>query len=377
MPDYSALHVCLPGYDNLGDRLGMQAVAPLFSEHNLHLTVDVVNIQDLINQKIGLDPRIDEINRTYDMLIIGAGGYLHPLHLLPRIFHQIESWAKLKIPLILFGFGVVNLHENCPYPTKFALLSPHEDNHLTAALRAATAVSVRDVRSWFVSTRLLGTEAHKVFLTGCPTVFLTGRQKHVTPITHEIGLNLPFRHALCNQYQDVLLKIASLLVGSLTFSNAKDAEGQTKTIKWICHSEGEREDAEQLRSQLKQGFDIVTPKTFDETSAAFASCRFALVTKGHAGIFALANRVPFAFLSYDVKCDGLVESLWDDPQDLLLYIHKLRDVEIDQVLQTLLNNLIRLSPKLKIASDHLMDHFAKEFENFFDTIKARLHTSAR
>ncbi|WP_204150813.1 polysaccharide pyruvyl transferase family protein [Leptolyngbya sp. CCY15150] len=370
MPNYSALHICLPSYDNLGDRLGMDAMIPLFAEHQLHLTVDLVDIRALVDQKTTLDSQLDRINQTYDLVIIGAGGYLHPLHLLPRIFSQIESWGKLTIPLVLFGFGVVNLHEHNNYPTRFSLLSPYEPNHLTAALKAATAVSVRDVRSWFVARRLLQRDAHKVFLTGCPTVFLAGRLQHQVELTHEIGLNLPFRHAACQHYHDELMYIARTLITTLRFRS--DAQNQTKPLKWICHSETERVDAERLRDHFQHDFDIVNPTTFEETSQAFASCRIALVTKGHAGIFCLANRVPFAFLSYDIKCDALVEALWDHPPDLLLYIHQLKELDIDQALQSLLNRVLRLSPDLKFASDNLLDHGSRELEDFFHAIKARM-----
>ena len=370
MPDYTALHVCLPSYDNLGDRLGMAAAAPLFSEHNLHLTITTVDIRELVSQNATLDDQIDRINQTYDLIIIGAGGYLHPLHLLPRIFSNTESWRKLDIPLILFGFGVVNLHENSHYPTQFALLSPHDDNHLQAALEAAAAVSVRDVRSWYVARRLLRRSADKVFLTGCPTVFLAGRQKHTVDITHEFGINIPFRHALCRDHYAVLKKLAAILIKTLRYA---DEQKTTKPIKWLCHSEQEQADAERLRDLLQQDFDIANPKTFEDTSREFASCRLGLVTKGHAGIFCLANRVPFAFLSYDIKCDALVESLWDAPQDLLLYIHQLDEDNLGATIQPLLNRLLRLSPDLKLASDRLLDHYAEELERYFDRIKQHLH----
>ncbi|MCK5147479.1 hypothetical protein KAR48_12045 [bacterium] len=108
-------------------------------------------------------------------------------------------------------------------------------------------------------------------------------------------------------------------------------QANIEKILWICHSEAEVKQANILNSMEKRAIDVVYPKTVRDVSAAYSTCRMAMVTKAHTGMFCLANHVPFAIFSYDMKCDALMEMIWDFPHHLVCHIDQLANVDKKQI----------------------------------------------
>ena len=227
VPSYKVLHFCLPNDDNLGDELAHSVLPDCFESYGVGLDVHRVDIRSLINTSTFLDDQIESYNEDYELMVIGAGGLLLPFFM-NGIFEDTDSWSRIEIPLVFFGVGVIGeFAEQIGYTT----VNPCENQHVVKALNAATAISVRDLRTWLFATRLVNNYHNRIFLTGCPTVFQTGADSVNREYTHDLALNLPFTHAGCHEYQKQILQLAELIV--------RNVPG----IKWICHSAVELEHA--------------------------------------------------------------------------------------------------------------------------------------
>lgn len=352
MTTYRALHFCLPADDNLGDQLAHEALAECFNAHDVNLDIEQVNIRDLRNSDTRLDDQIDAFNNEYDLIVIGAGGLLLPFFL-ESIFTHPDSWSKISIPLVFFGVGAIGEFVR---PIWYTNASPDGKNHLTAALNAAASISVRDLRSWLLVSRLLRNDQSRIFMTGCPTAFCVAAGQLDTPRPYKLALNIPFAHGGCIEYQKQLLIAAEVAV--------KNING----INWICHSQLEYEHAQKFKDSLDGSFDITLPSTSDEIAKAYSSCEFGLVTKAHAGIFCLANNTPFAFLSYDMKCDALMEMIVDFPHHYLIHIDELSEdipKKIIEVMSRVETDKLKIKNSQKLLTIRLRD----EFTSFMNHIK--------
>ncbi len=347
MHSYKVLHFCLPQDNNLGDQLAYQALPLCFAKYDALLEVDMVNLRHLINKGEFLDDKIDKYMDKYDLIAIGAGGLLLPFFI-NAIFKEPESWLKINIPLIFFGVGAIG---EIARGSNYTAEDKDSYPHLACALKAATAVSIRDLRSYLLVSRLLNDSNEKIFLTGCPTAFCTAADSAVEA-NYNLGLNIPFVHGGCREYQQELVSVAELIVQNVP------------QIKWICHSTVEREYALKVRNQLKLKYDVVMPSTPEEIGREYASCKMTLVTKAHAGIFSLANNVPFAFLSYDMKCDALMEMIVDFPHQYLIHLDDIATINLPLTLSRVTDKVRKNDAVIKKSQSLLMQHFKMEFDAF-------------
>jgi hypothetical protein len=360
MSTYKALHFCLPDYDNLGDQLAHVALAECFAKYDVAFDTDQVNIRNLRNESTRLDDRIDYFNDEYDLVVIGAGGLLLPFFM-ESIFADPESWRRFRIPLVFFGVGAIGEFAR---PNWYTNESPDEIDHLTAALNAAAFISVRDLRSWLLVSRLLRDDRSHLFMTGCPTVFCTAADDPKAERTHQLALNVPFLHGGCVEYQKQLLMAAEIVARNID------------RIKWICHSGAEYEHARKMKELLQADFDIVRPENAAEIADAYSSCEIGLVTKAHAGIFCLANNTPFAFLSYDMKCDALMEMIVDYPHHFLLHIDRLAEARIPQDLEAVISRVRSNKARIKKSQRLLVDSMRAEFTSFANHVADTLDAAA-
>ena len=356
MPAYRVLHFCLPNDDNLGDELAHSVLPNCFESYGVSLDVQRRDIRSLINTSTFLDNQVESYNQDYDLIVIGAGGLLLPFFI-DGIFEDTDSWSRIEIPLVFFGVGIIGEFVEQSWYTS---VSPRDNQHVVSALNAATAISVRDLRTWLFASRLVTKHHNQIFLTGCPSVFQTRAGPVNLEYTHDLALNLPFTHAGCYEYQKQILQLAELIV--------RNVPG----IKWICHSAVEFEHATRFRKEGGFGFDIAYPRTAFEIGKEYVSCKSGFVTKAHAAIFCLANNIPFGFLSYDMKCDALMEMMVDHPHHYLCHIDELKTETLAESTQKIMNNLVRDSKAIKRAQCLLLDRFQSEFDGFVEFIKRKL-----
>jgi hypothetical protein len=326
-----ALHLCLPNEDNLGDAIACEIVEPSFRKYGVDLRCDRVDVVDLKRHGRVLDDKFDEMNDRYDVVIVGAGGLLS-LGLIEFIFDDPGIWERFRIPIIFFGAGAIL---NRGAPESYPGVDADADLHLPRALRAASVVSVRDLRSWLLAARLSGKGSDRLFLTGCPTIYAVRAGADQRQVGFDLALNPPLTHGVCGQYREQLLQVANAVIR------------RTKRLRWVCHSSVEERHAKEILAQTVRNFDVCTPRNAEEAARAYAPCRAALVTKAHAGWFCLANNVPFAFLSYDMKCDALLEMLTDFPDRFLCHVDSLPGIDIGKRVRDLLKSLVANDDRMR------------------------------
>ncbi len=86
----------------------------------------------------------------------------------------------------------------------------------------------------------------------------------------------------------------------------------------------------------------------------------AIVTKRHSAYFCIANNVPFNFISYDIKCDYLLEMLYDSIAPYNLNLYDLENFRIEKELEKLTKTLKAHLESMRSAEASLMRQFEKE-----------------
>jgi len=339
------IHLCLPADDNLGDILAHQAITRDLDTLDLVLEYEQVDIGKLQQQGKGLDASLESINSNFDLMVIGAGGLLS-LFLIDAIFSNPDCWRKLKIPVVFYGVGILGNYGYSQW-----VMSGQHTAGLEAALSIASLIGVRDLKTWLVASKYA--EPTKIYLTGCPTIqYAVGPDQNKK---YNIALNLPFQHGMCRNYQRELFKIAHVV---------RNVDG----LVWVCHSDIERLNAEELRDQLKASYAVEVPGNFDQVRLVYSQCQLALVTKAHAAIFCLANNVPFGFLSYDLKCDALMDMIVDFPCDYLVHIHELGSIDIPTKIGNILSSLQKDKTNIQFAQKSLLKKFSSERGAFLEAL---------
>lgn len=345
------LHPCLPRYDNLGDIAANEGVRPMFRGHGVEL--------DLVDHDLGanplsaryLDERIEEINSDFDLMMLGPGGFLGP-KLIGSVCRREESWRLLTVPLCMNGIGVV---ASIGRPVWYTAMD--RDTHVTSALRQAAVVSVRELNTWLLAARVMGQDSNRLLLTGCPSL-QAARLPAPVPRDYELALNLSFVHEVCRNY---ISELTELL---------KTAASLYRRILWICHSAIDADQAAQVNRKLGLGFDVVRPRNAQEAGAAYAACEHALVTRFHAGMFCLANLVPFAFIGYDVKCGHLLSMIADEPHRYILPIDRLKDMDLQNELRAVQLRLRENDAPFRRAESLLRSWFDEQTDRFVQTAVA-------
>jgi len=109
---------------------------------------------------------------------------------------------------------------------------------------------------------------------------------------------------------------------------------------------------------------IHLPTTLEDIAELFADVRLAFVLKAHTGYFALANRTPVGMLSYDMKCQALLEMFVDHPQRYAVGIDRLvRDTAADEV-NRILQNLRTDSTYIRKSQGQLLTFLDAEYDLF-------------
>ena len=340
------LQFCLHKMDNLGDTISHEVLRAALVRMEIDAEVDAVDIWEMADGGNSYDDRVDEINRRYDCIVIGSGGLLSPW-VLNRIFADLSCWGRLTPPLVLFGIGII---KNEGVNFHYGLLTPDETTSSTVAvLRAASVVAIRDLRTLLLAQRIRGGD-ERIFLTGCPSMQFVQKSG---PGGRAFLLNLPLDH-------DNTSKKASLLAGIGRAVVAKMEE-----TLWLCHSEREEHEAQQICKNLKDRVQIVRPRTLDEISAVIAASAMGIVVKAHPAIFMLANLKPFASIAYDMKCLALLEMILDDPGMLLVPLSRLSDnASAGKEIGRLIQNLTRHEQMVVQSMTALREHFDREYAAF-------------
>lgn len=351
MKTIRALHPCRPTYDNLGEVAANEAIMPMFLRRGV--TMQLIEDDVWARRAAGrfLDDRIEEINARYDLVMIGPAGLLGP-RMIDSIFESPDAWSRLVTPLCINGVGIV---ASITRPVWYSAMDA--DTHVIQALRQASVVSTRESSSWLLASRALGNGAARLILSGCPSMRIA-RCDPKPAVTHDLALNLTFSHEICRRYVPLLLQIAA------------SVRARQQRVLWICHSDVDEIQAVGVNRQLELGFDIVRPKTAAQAGAAYAACSRALVTRFHAGVFCMANCVPFGFLGYDVKCWHLISMVVDEPHQYVLPIDRLSVADVDSEIGRLLERLERYTDLLRTAHRLLGDHFDAQTDRFVDAVIA-------
>jgi hypothetical protein len=294
-----------------------------------------------------LDERIDEINASFDMVMIGPGGFLGP-KLIGSVFRDCQSWKRLTVPLCLNGIGVVG---SITRPVWYSAMD--EDTHVTCSLRQAAVVSARELNTWLLAARVMGQDSNRLLLAGCPSLQIARIDAGV-PVTYDLALNLSFIHEVCRNYVSELLCLA------------KAVASRYPRVLWICHSRMDADQATGINRELGLGFDVVQPQNAQEAGSSYAACKHALVTRFHAGMFCLANSVPFGFIGYDVKCWHLMSMIADEPHQYILPIDRLTKTDTPEELIRLQIRLEKNDEPLRRAHCLLRTWFSVQTDRFVD-----------
>jgi hypothetical protein len=356
-PRIRIFHPCAPRYDNLGEIVANGAIAPMFARRGADIELRVDDLWARRAAGVFLDERIETLNAEFDLLMIGPAGFLGP-KMTASIFRDLQSWDRLKIPLCFNGVGVVaSIGKPVWYSTMDA------SDHGVRALARASTVSVRDTNSWLLAARALAGDTARLTLAGCPSVRFV-RCEHPPAKSHELALNLSFFHENCRRHVPALLRIAEAV------------RARRRRVLWICHSRVDELQARGVNARLALGFDVVRPLDAAAAGKAYASCEHALVTRFHAGVFCLANAVPFGFVGYDVKCWHLLAMLADEPHQYVLAIDRVTEAGADGEVERLLQRLDAAAEPLARAAVSLAAFFDAQTDRFVDATLAAVAGSA-
>ena len=335
-------HLCLPNEDNIGDTLAYVAVSNDLLAMDKSLDFNRVDIWGLRKNKTFLDARIDEINRGYQMLVIGAGGLLS-LDLLNYVFSDPSLWQQIQIPIVFYGVGIIR-----KYFDSHLVMIDRDMAHLNSAFQQASLISVRDLKSLLLTVK--SGCLNKTYLTGCPTLpYAMGRTSEKQ---YDVGLNLPFQHGYGLAFVQELSKVAKTVT-------------KHQSLLWLCHSNIEKTNALEFREQFKLNFDIAMMNNFDDVKKYYPLCRKALVTKAHAAMFSLANEVPFAFIGYDIKCDALLDMIYGNPTDFIVHIDELKNIQIEKRIDSMLKCIDNGIDDISESLSSLNKMFSQERKRFF------------
>lgn len=359
-------HWCLPNADNLGDTLCLQVLNDILSKFSTPTQIDTLDLMKFCsNINTWLDNEIPRINKEYDVVIIGPGGLLS-FSFLAYIFKFKESWEKIKIPIVLLGVGIISNHPASTQKAHSVYSNLDSQNHdvtvdgqkislksnYISAIKAATLISVRDRPSRFLVEKYKN-DSCPLYLTGCPTLFSDEIKGAIKPKKYDLGLNITFSHSsLCHEHRLSLANIALYLTSVFP-----------KSV-WICHSQAEEKHAQTLLKLRNLTVPVVTPKNFEEVAEVYSLCTAAFVTKLHSAYFCLANNVPFNFISYDIKCDYLLEMLYDSIAPYSLNLYDLENFRIEKKLEKLVKTLTAQLGSMRSAEANLMRQFEKENTKF-------------
>jgi hypothetical protein len=344
------LHLCRPTYDNLGERAAIAAVEPMFAQRGAAVVRTALDVWDG-PVAAPLDDRITEINANYDLMMIGPGGFLGP-RLIERVFNDASAWSRLKIPLCFNGVGVV---ASIGRPVWFGALDA--DSLVLRALAAATVVSVREPQSWLLASRAMGDRSVRLVMAGCPSIAFA-RAAPAAEKTHDLALDISFTHEVCRNHIAPLLELARRIGES------------GRSVLWVCHSHLDAQQAMGVNAKLGLSFDIVQPADAAAAGQAYGACRAALVTHFHAGVFCLANQVPFGFVGYDVKCWSLMSMLADEPHRYILPIDRLATMDLGVEVANILQRIEAASKPFAETARLLCAHFGRETDRFVDLVIA-------
>jgi polysaccharide pyruvyl transferase WcaK-like protein len=239
-----------------------------------------------------------------------------------------------------------------------------DDTQVLRALRRARAVSTRDLNSWLLAARAMGGDTARLTLAGCPSVRSAYCDRPPAK-AYDLALNLSFVHENCRLHVPLLVQIA------------RSVRAQRRRVLWIAHSKLDQSQAMGVNRQLRLGFDVVRPRSGAEAGAAYAACNFALVTRFHAGIFCLANSIPFGFIGYDVKCWHLMSMFADEPHHYVLPIDQLTESGVENDIARLFQRIESNAEPLRRAERLLAAYFDAQTDRFVDAAVAAVHPSRR
>ncbi|MCP5463494.1 MAG: polysaccharide pyruvyl transferase family protein [Deltaproteobacteria bacterium] len=351
------LHLCLPQADNLGDHLAHLAVEQLIKNAAPEQEFLFHKI-DLLEQRQNLaylDDELDHINQNYDAIVIGAGGLLSP-GLINHVFLNPACWQQVNKPIFILGVGVIGNYTN---PNHNLSINSETQKHLIAAINRADLISVRDMPTRLVCEKILSLSQKKndhLFFTGCPTL-VDCKAKTPLPKKWDWGINIPLLHGNTKDHQGPLLVTAEMIMRNVP-----------NTV-WICHSAQEQEHANKFKKDTKLDFDVIRPTTFSEVGELYAQINQALVTKAHAGYFCLANNVPFGMISYDMKCDALLQMITDFPIDFSVHIHHLNELDFSKRIQNIMRNTLEYKEELQQGQNTLLNFYMDENKKLSISIK--------
>lgn len=339
------LQFCFHKTDNLGDTISHDVLLAALARLGIEAEVEAIDMLGLSRSGKSLDERLEDINRTYDCIVLGSGGLLNP-YLLKSIFSDTSNWLRLTPPLVLFGIGIIS---NEGSRIVYNLMSANDISSPTVAvLKAASVVAIRDLRTQFLAQRVRGSE-ERIFMTGCPSIQFVRKSEQAG---RKFLVNLPLNHGPTRNKAPILAGIGHAIVAKMD-----------ETL-WLCHSKAEEQQARNICKDLEDRVEIVRPNSLDEISAVIQSSTMGIVVKAHPAIFMLANLKPFAFISYDMKCSALLEMICDDPNMFMVPLARLDESTAGPELTRLVRNLSQNERPLNQSMKILREHLDKEYVAF-------------
>ena len=236
--------------------------------------------------------KIEEINRSCDIFVIGGGGYifLNTDGSVGHMLQNVEELEKIHCPVFAYGIGLNRLmHEKvCPVDG----LPENARQKIRYLSKKCELISVRDSET----ARLFELYAGKlVALTGDPVLsYAAGAQavpaRAGTPPV--IGINLAAHgwRALA-MLKPLLPTVISFLKG---LQRSHGCE-----LLYLQHHDLERPVIDFLRDE-KLAFELVSGRP-DELANGYARTDFVVCQMLHSCIFAAAAGKPFLNIAYDQK----------------------------------------------------------------------------
>jgi polysaccharide pyruvyl transferase WcaK-like protein len=209
---------------------------------------------------------------------------------------------------------------------------------------------------------VMGQDSGRLMLAGCPSVQIARIDAGV-PKTHDLALNVSFVHEVCRNYVAGLLELV------------KAVASRYRRVLWICHSRMDADQATGVNRELGLGFDVVRPRNALEAGSSYAACERALVTRFHAGMFCLANTIPFSFVGYDVKCWHLMSMIADEPHRYILPIDRMSNADAPAELIRMQAHLENNDEPLRRAHELLRTWFGEQTNRFVDAAISKLSPS--
>ncbi|MBN9556603.1 MAG: polysaccharide pyruvyl transferase family protein [Alphaproteobacteria bacterium] len=303
----------------------------------------------------------EELNRRWDMLVIGGSGYIasnEKGELAKRMLDDLPLLRNLTCLKILYGIGWNSL---LTADGEVQPLSVQANKTLREILATMDVLSVRDR----ASEMLVQNNSKKhVYLTGDPALFYSAEEAYppLPRVSGELHVGLNFAvhgpetaeqfEANFDQYCALLKSIDEVF---------------SPTFHYIQHFHVERLVPEVLH---KRGFDVVShDPTPRQLVPLYRQLDLHICEMMHSSILAINAGTPTINLAYDIKNIGFFELM-----DLERFCHPVWMLGHDTILQSV-TDAVQNAPQIRRAIEKRKAELHLVYEGFLNEIRSAVSRS--